>query len=114
MGDEDDEIPTSILLELNTRFLFLGYESMPNYSHVVESNSDAGDTLSYIDFTARYYRNKRSMYSDTIYHENIKGRILSFTFGPYLVSCVMEVPTTNNFDTLMGIINSLSYTSNYY
>lgn len=84
------------------------YESLksaPVYSQFKQTYSVTEATYGCIDFTGRFFRAKRT--GDNAYYENFKGRIYAFYFGDYYVQFTMQVPTTNNFNTLMTIAKSM-------
>lgn len=84
-----------------------GIESSPVFSHIRETYSKNEDKYAYIDYEGRYYRNKRT--SSSAYYERIKGRVLVRMFGQYVLTFTMQVPDTNNFNTLQKIANSVTY-----
>lgn len=84
-----------------------GIKSAPVYSHVKQTYSKTEATYGYTDYTGRFFRAKRT--SDSVYYENIIGRVYAFYYGDYYVQFSMQVPNTNNLNTLMAIANSLKY-----
>lgn len=80
----------------------------PLYSHLTEANNEGvGENYAFMDFSGRYYQETRK--TEKLYYKPFKGRVYSRIIGNYLVSFVMQVPGTNNFNTLQKIANSLSY-----
>lgn len=107
LGLDPDDLTNSQILLWDVLMNYSSFDG-PLYSHLTEEdNEGVGETYAYMDFSGRYYQETRK--TDTLYYKSFKGRVYSKIIGDYLVSFVMQVPSTNNFNTLQKIANSLSY-----
>ena len=106
------EMTKKEILEYCVESSFEGLKSAPVYSNLKNVYSITENNYGCIDYTGRFFRNKRI--DDSAYYENIKGRIYAFYYGNYLIQFSMQVPSTNNYNTLMRIAKSLRYSQTSY
>ncbi len=105
LGTEDLTNSQILLLDvLMNSSVFSG----PLYSHVIEANNEGvEDTYAYMDYSGRCYQETRI--TEKLYYNPFKGRVYSKIIGDYLVSFVMQIPSTHSFNYLQQVANSLSY-----